>query len=141
MHKTIVLPIDLSDERTTAATLSAALDLLQENGTLHVVSVMPNFGYAQISGYFGPDFEENALQKLGRDLTEWSQNHIPTDIDVKIHVMHGTVYHEVLEAAQRLAADLIVIGAHRPEFKDYLLGSNASRIVSHAKQSVYIVRS
>jgi nucleotide-binding universal stress UspA family protein len=37
-------------------------------------------------------------------------------------------------------ADLIVLAAHRPELKDYLLGPNASRVVRHAKCSVYVIR-
>jgi hypothetical protein len=54
--------------------------------------------------------------------------------------LHGTVYHEVLKAADKLGVDVIVLSAHRPAFKDYFLGSNAARIVRHAKQSVYVVR-
>ena len=43
-------------------------------------------------------------------------------------------------AANRLGCDLIVVGAHRPELGDYLLGPNAARIVRHADQSVFVVR-
>ncbi|MEP3300223.1 MAG: universal stress protein, partial [Pseudoruegeria sp.] len=41
---------------------------------------------------------------------------------------------------QLAKADLIVIGAHRPDFKDYLLGPNAARVVRHSECSVYVVR-
>ncbi len=37
-------------------------------------------------------------------------------------------------------ADLIVMASHRPEMKDYLLGSNAGHIVLHAPCSVFVVR-
>ena len=42
----------------------------------------------------------------------------------------------------RLASDddLIVIGAHKPDFKDYLLGPNAARVVRHSHCSVHVVR-
>jgi len=52
----------------------------------------------------------------------------------------GTVYEEVLKAAKVSNADLIVIGAHRQDFKDYLLGPNAARVVRHSDCSVYVVR-
>ena len=52
----------------------------------------------------------------------------------------GSVYEEVMKAASLGGADLIVIGAHRPDFKDYLLGPNASRVVRHSDCSVFVVR-
>ena len=38
------------------------------------------------------------------------------------------------------ASDLIVVGSHRPSMATYLLGSNASTIVRHARSSVLVVR-
>ena len=52
----------------------------------------------------------------------------------------GSVYNEVLKEADSVAADLIVVGSHRPTMSTYLLGSNAATIVRHAKCSVLVVR-
>ncbi|MFC6689379.1 universal stress protein [Jhaorihella thermophila] len=52
----------------------------------------------------------------------------------------GKVYREVLRVAEEAGSDLIVVGAHNPELRDYLLGSNAARIARHASCSVYVVR-
>jgi nucleotide-binding universal stress UspA family protein len=35
---------------------------------------------------------------------------------------------------------VIVVGAHKPDLSEYLLGPNAARIVRHSKCSVYVVR-
>ncbi|MCD8504277.1 MAG: universal stress protein [Burkholderiaceae bacterium] len=140
MPKTILLPVDLSDPQTSGKALAAALELVGPKTTLHVVSVLPKFGYTQVAGYFSADFEKKALKRFGQELTKWVNANVPEDVDVKPHVLHGSIYHEVLTAAKKLKADLIVIGAHRPELKDYFLGPNAARIVQHAKQSVYVVR-
>lgn len=140
MYKNILLPVDLSDEVSSSKALAAALELTTAETTLHVVSVLPSFGSAQVAGYFSADFEKQALKHLADELCAWVQKHVPGDIKVEPHVLHGTVYHEVLMAADKLAADLIVIGAHRPELKDYFLGPNAARIVRHAKPSVFVVR-
>jgi nucleotide-binding universal stress UspA family protein len=67
-------------------------------------------------------------------------DNVPEGVAVHPHVLHGTIYDEILRAAGKLEVDLIVIGAHRPEFSDYLLGPNAARVVRHARQSVYVVR-
>ncbi len=140
MAKTILLTIDLGDEKGNAALLDAALDLLHDGGKLHVVSVFPDFGLAQVSGFFKKGFEKEALREFGRKLAEWVKIHVPDEIQVHPHVLHGTIYDEILRAADKLGVDVIVIGSHRPELKDYLLGPNAARVVRHARQSVYVVR-
>jgi nucleotide-binding universal stress UspA family protein len=55
-------------------------------------------------------------------------------------VRQGGIYHEVLEEAQLLDADLIVMVSHRPAIKTYFLGSNAGHVVRYAKCSVLVVR-
>ncbi|WP_439138996.1 universal stress protein [Planktotalea sp.] len=55
-------------------------------------------------------------------------------------VATGRIYEEVLGLAEKTSAALIVVGAHKADLADYLLGPNAARIVRHAKCSVYVVR-
>jgi nucleotide-binding universal stress UspA family protein len=55
-------------------------------------------------------------------------------------VTMGSVYGDVLAEAENTATDLIVVGSHRPSMATYLIGSNAARIVRHAKCSVLVVR-
>jgi nucleotide-binding universal stress UspA family protein len=49
-------------------------------------------------------------------------------------------YQEILKTAEAIQADLIVMGSHRPELSDYLLGSNTEKVVRHARCSVMVVR-
>ena len=65
---------------------------------------------------------------------------IPTGLLDGLHVTQGTIYHEIIKAAQDVAADAIVVGAHRPALRDYLVGPNAARVVRHAPQSVIVIR-
>jgi len=140
MAKTILMPIDLSDEASWKKSLVEALLLVRDGGALHVVTVLPDFGLAQVSGFFGKDFEKKALHDMGVALSTWVNAHVPPGVDVHPHVLHGKIYDEILRAADKLGADVIVMGSHRPELKDYLLGPNAARVMRHARQSVYIVR-
>jgi nucleotide-binding universal stress UspA family protein len=55
-------------------------------------------------------------------------------------VAEGTIYQEILTAAQIIQADLIVMGSHHLELKDYLLGPNAAKVMRHAACSVMVVR-
>jgi len=140
MAKTVLLPIDLSEERSWRKPLAEALALLGPGGVLHVVSVLPDFGMAHVGSFFEKGFEKKALQAFGDTLARWVAAHVPDDVEVRPHVLHGSIYDEILRAADKLKIDVIVIGAHRPELRDYLLGPNAARVVRHAAQSVYVVR-
>jgi nucleotide-binding universal stress UspA family protein len=64
-----------------------------------------------------------------------------SDLNSSILVTHGvSIYAEILRVAEEAAADLVVVGSHRPAMKDYLLGTNAARVVRHAHCSVLVAR-
>lgn len=140
MFRTILLPVDLASEPSWQAALPAALKLCEAGTALHVVTVLPDFGSSMVGSYFDPGFEQRALHEIGVRLQDWVAANIPEGVEVHPHVLHGTVYDEILSAADRLGADVIVMGSHRPELSDYLIGPNAARVVRHAKQSVFVVR-
>jgi nucleotide-binding universal stress UspA family protein len=52
----------------------------------------------------------------------------------------GSIYKEILRYARDTQADLVILAAHRPAMRDYLLGPNAAYIVRHADCSVWVVR-
>ena len=64
-----------------------------------------------------------------------------TDLKPDVLVTHGaSIYAEILGAAEEAQADLVIVGSHRPAMKDYLLGTNAARVVRHARCSVLVAR-
>jgi len=141
MYQTVLLPVDLSASDSWVKTLPTALRLIgPERGVLHVVTVVPDFGYSIVGGFFTEDFERKMLHDIGEKLAEWVTANVPGDVETHPHVLHGRVYDRIIEAANRLDVDAIVMGAHTPDLKDYLLGPNASRVVRHARQSVFVVR-
>lgn len=141
MFKSILLPIDLGHESSWRKALPAAIDLARGNSAvLNIMTVVPDFGMSIVSLNFPAEFLEEGLSKTGEALAEFVQKHIPGDIPVKSHVAQGTIYSEIIDAADKLGCDLIVLASHRPEMRDYLLGPNASRVVRHAIQSVFVVR-
>lgn len=142
MFKTVLLPIDLSAQSSWEKALPAALRVCQpeDGGVLHVLTVVPDFGMSVVGSYFETDFEEKAMHKVGETLADWVTEHVPATTEVHPHVCHGRVYDQIIQAADRLNVDAIVMGSHRPELTDYLLGPNAARVVRHANQSVFVVR-
>ncbi|GAA5078214.1 universal stress protein [Maritalea mobilis] len=141
MYKKILLPVDLSAEHSWAKALPTALRLAgPEDGVLHVVTVVPDFGMSVVGTFFEKGYEDKALTHVGEELKAWVAQHVPADVEVHPHVLLGRVYDEVISAANRLDVDAIVLASHRPELSDYLIGPNAARIVRHARQSVFVVR-
>ncbi len=142
MFKSILVPIDLAAENSgRKRCLEFGANLAKLYGsTLHVMTVLPDFGMSIVGSYFNENFEKRAIEDVKIRLKAFSSQNLPDDINVETHVAHGSIYHEIVESANKLNCDAIVIAAHRPELKDYLLGPNAARVVRHADQSVFVIR-
>ncbi len=141
MYKSIMLPIDLGEESSWKSALSVAAKIAEDYGaTLHFVCVVPDFGMPLVGSFFPEDFERKALAAAKQKLQEIVAENAPPGIKAVSHVAHGSIYKEIMRAADKLGCDLIILASHRPEMKDYLLGPNAARIARHAQQSVMIVR-
>jgi len=142
MYKSILVAIDLDDPSDLDVTLKRAVEIaaVSTDAALHVMTVLPSFGMSIVGQYFPKNFEKKAAEDLMTRLKETVDPRLPQGMRVQHIVGEGNVYETVLRMARRTKADLIVIGAHRPELKDYLLGPNAARVVRHADISVLVVR-
>ncbi|MFT5180658.1 MAG: nucleotide-binding universal stress UspA family protein [Alphaproteobacteria bacterium] len=141
MYKNILFPIDLNQDSSWTKALPTALDYCKAFGsTLHVLNVVPDFGMSIVGSYFPEGFEEKALEGARTQLHEFVRDQVPEGVAVQHIVGHGSVYNEILRVAHEIKADLILLAAHRPELKDFLLGPNAARVVRHFEGSVLVVR-
>lgn len=61
-------------------------------------------------------------------------------VEVETVVRKGAVHRQIVKLADERKADLIVMEAANPKISDYLLGTTASHVVTHAECSVFIVR-
>lgn len=149
MISSVLVPIDLADLETSTKVLAAAVDQAgSAQAKLTAMTVVPDFvsgldyRYAirgETGGSAAYDVREivgEALERLNQVVSE----HTPEGMPVDTIVRHGTVYEQILLVAEDIGADQIVIGAHRPQISDYLLGPNTARVVRHAKCSVNVVR-
>ncbi len=141
LFNSILLSVDLNAPNSWKKSTEFAVKMAQTVGAeLHVVAVLPDFGMSIVGSYFDKSFEQKALQEVSTKLASFISDNIPADVNSVGHVGHGSIYDEIMKIANNLGCDGIVIGAHRPELKDYLLGPNAARVVRHAKQSVFVIR-
>ena len=137
----ILATIDLGDPESSKAVMEGALELLDDGDTLNIICVVPSFGTGVVGSFFPEGFEENALKETKDALHEFTAAQVPKGTRLQHIIGHGNVYEEIIEAANKVDADVIVIGSQRPKLRDYLLGPNAARVVRHAEQSVVVVRS
>ena len=139
--KSLLLSIDLSHESSWRIALPHAVALSRFYGPkIHALTVIPDFGVAMVGAHFPPGYSENAVSEAGRMLLALLEKEMPDNIAYEAHVAQGTIYKEIIAAADRVNADMIVMASHRPEMRDYLIGPNAARVVRHARQSVTILR-
>ena len=141
MFQNILLPVDLNQESSWKKALPTAVEYCNAFGAaLHVMNVVPDFGSALVGSYFPEGFEIKSLEGAREQLHDFVGQHVPDGVTVQHVVGYGTVYEEILRVAREIEADLIMLAAHRPELKDFLLGPNASRVVRHFDGAVLVVR-
>jgi len=141
MYKNILLSVDLDDKAVWEKTVPVAIQQCRAAGAnLHVLMVVPDFGMSVVGQFFPTNYTQDVAKKLLEQLKVFVKEHIPDDIKSRSIIGEGTIYETILKVSKESKADLIIIGAHRPDLKDYLLGPNAARVVRHASVSVLVVR-
>ncbi|MEK6734856.1 MAG: universal stress protein [Pseudomonadota bacterium] len=140
--KKILLPIDINDKSSWLKTLPTAASMLKSDpdSELWIVSVIPNFGMNMVESYFPAGWTKEIKVKTLKTLEEIIANNLPIDSKVNLIVEKGVVYQAILENAEKLEIDLIIMAAGNDKNKEYLLGPNPARVVRHANISVLIQR-
>jgi nucleotide-binding universal stress UspA family protein len=140
MYQSILVAIDLEHGEHNRRVLDATKSIAHADGAdvhlLTVVAAAP----AIVSQFLHENFEQMASGQAKEELADLAAS---LDLDpgkVSTLIRFGTVYDEVLAAAEVVGADLIITGSHKPDVSDYLLGSNAARVMRHAVCSVLVVR-
>ncbi|WP_428512749.1 universal stress protein [Roseovarius sp.] len=139
MFQKLLLAVDINAMEGAHRLAQAAKLLAAGDGAeIHVINVVPGSGMNMVGAAFEGDYNRSAKSAAEKALKDWTDGAF--DGKAQVHVTEGTIYDSVLRMADRIGADVIVVGAHRPELRDYLVGPNAARITRHANQSVIVIR-
>ena len=141
MYKNILLAIDLNDEPSCRKPLLSAVELARTFGArLHVLTVVREVE-AILEARASTIAHEVIVSDLENRIDALIRRADASDLKPNTLVTHGArIYAEILGVAEEAGADLVVVGSHRPAMKDYLLGTNAARVVRHARCSVLVAR-
>jgi nucleotide-binding universal stress UspA family protein len=140
MYSRILMPIDLADIELAKPAIQVATMMAREsNGSIRLINVLP-MTPVMLAEYVPPDFDaqqrataEEAIAAIAKEIPLESAR-------VSTIVRQGGIYHEILEEAKAINADLIVMSSHRTGMRTYFLGSNAGHVVRYATCSVLVVR-
>src|SRR5438309_11616378 len=115
MYKKILVPIDLADPDLAKPAVDTALMMAAPSeGTIRFVNVLP-LTPVMLAEYVPPDFEvqqrKAAEEALAIVVKEIDYDPARTSSTVR----QGGIYQEILEEANAIHADLIVMSSHRPQ--------------------------
>lgn len=150
MYKTIVVGTDFSD--TAGQAVDEAAEIAKAFGaTLHIVTAFKPAMTSTVAAssleamaYGGAEFLQEAESKIADEvdstLREMAKRLSKDGLDVKTHGCAGDPADALLDTAESVKADLIVIGNRgMGGVKRFVLGSVPNKITHHATCSVLVV--
>jgi nucleotide-binding universal stress UspA family protein len=140
VYHRILVPIDLADaELAKPAVVSALMMAKDGNAAVRLVNVLP-LTPVTLAEYVPPDFEVQQRMAAEEAIAiVANETGLPSE-RISTIVRQGNVDREILDEADAMKADLIVMSSHRTGLRTYFLGSNAGHVVRYAACSVLVVR-
>lgn len=138
MYDTILVATDGSADANRAAT--HALEQAEQHGAeLHAIFVVDTDRYAE-PALSSTELETNEIEDWGnRELSEIGGRGEELEIAVTTRCCHGKPYLEIINYADEIDADLIVLGYHgHSHAKGEQIGSVTDRVVQNAGRPVLV---
>lgn len=135
MYSNIIVPLAFDEDHNPDTALNVARTLAAPAARItlvHVMADVPGYAISYMPEGYGNELH-TALQKQLDQLAAEFENGAGV-------LRQGHAANEILDLAEEIGADCIVIASHRPGFGDYLIGSTAARVVRHAPCSVMVIR-
>ncbi len=137
MYSNILVPVDLAHGEVVARIVAVARHLAGADGAITLLTVIePVPTYVAVEIPAGILEANRAAAKSRLDALAAREG-----LRARVVLRHGAAATEILDEAESMGADAIILGSHRPDYRDYLLGSTAARVVRHAACTVVVERS
>ena len=109
------------------------------NAKIKLVGVMPGFGMPIVASYISEDHRKEVAEKYKAALEAFIKQYCSEPVTYSVRT--GKHWEEILNAAKKWGADLIVVyHNHRHEVNEAFSRSCSSRVCEHAKCSVLRLR-
>ncbi|CAN5200252.1 universal stress protein [soil metagenome] len=144
MFKHILVPVDGSPTARHAIdkALAVATAFQSEVTLIYVIDPYAFTGVGAEFSYGQAEYLSAAKAEADEAISTARQIFEARGIAVKSSVVEGNaVYQAILDAAESVGADLVVMGSHgRRGLEKLVLGSVTAQVLSHAHLSVLVVR-
>ncbi len=142
MYKSIVVPVDMSEDGFSNLALTHARELLDKKGCLHVVHVVPGYQNPWVGSFFPDDAFDKALKQAEKDLESFLEDFFTDDsVSYKAYTLEGKPADMILKTADKVKADLIVMASHKhSRIEKMVLGSIANKVVGRSRVPVMVVK-
>lgn len=142
MYKHILVPVDLNEKGFSDKAVQIAVwHAKQSNAEVHLLNVLPGIHMSMVSTYFPKDAAAKMKQDVKAQLKEFAKQYIDDDVVYKVYVAEGRPYSTILDYAEKLGADLIVMPSHkRSKIDKVMLGSVASKVVDNSPINVMVIK-
>lgn len=139
MYRNILVPVDLDQPASWSEAVSTA-SLLAKcfAAKITICSVVSDVETIKHGEWLPISIEQALFDARAR--LEGLVAAADDDLSCGVEIAAGTIAGGILEIAERIAADLIVLVSHQPAARDYLLAANAIRVARRAPCSVLIAR-
>ena len=136
MYKSILIPVESSHIAESAATLELAQTYGGENCKIRLLNV-----FEEIPKWAAVNLPKHVINDSIRSIEEEMQavaKKSGANVETQIKIGHS--YKTILEVADEIGADLIIVASNKPGQQNYLLGSTAAKVVRHARCSILVLR-
>ena len=134
-YRSVLVATDFSAASSAAAAFARSV---APEARAHVLHVRP-MATPSIIGSPTPAETQHEREHLHERLRDWGARHVSPE--ARTHVANGSPRAEVAAQAERLEADLVIVGAKgESDLKDKLLGSTARRVVRGSSCDVLVTR-
>ena len=146
MFNKILVAFDIAHEEQVPHLLKAAFEILdQSGGEICLFYADPNV----LQGISTQQLDKQnirhhkqevklAMESLMISIKETCSKDEFEVIDCQTE--HGSAHERILKQAKKIKADAIILMSKKPGFSSYFIGSNADKVVRHAKCSVFVIR-
>ena len=140
MFKKILVPVDIDYPETAAAVYQRAAAIAKPNGAeIRLVSVMPGFGMPIVGSHISDEVRKELTDRFKESLEKFIKDNCAEPVSYTVRI--GKNYEEIMKAADKWGADLIVVyHNYRREINEVFSRSCSQRVADKANCSVLRLR-
>lgn len=134
MYQKIIVSLSL-DHGIAQKAIQVARAMKNDGGEIIAVHVYEPL-QGSVNAYVTEESVANAVKSAEAALAE----RVVNEPDVESVLIKGHSGRAITDYAEKIDADCIIVGSHKPGLRDFLLGSTAARVARHAPCSVHVLR-